>query len=265
MGISTIVTAVFAVCAGLAANNLIMKKEKPYLYSKIGASGLFLVLSLVCWMESGNHLWLGFLPGYVLCAAGDILLPLSGEIRPSAVKTGKSKPSKYKKKTAEPEVPEVQMPPLRNPWFNLGVLVFALAHVVYIWQLGSLMSWEISPIWFVFAAGVTGFTFWTTRSSSYEYQGHGPVCILYSVLIGFFGGMGVDLLIRHITAEAGSVFGSDGCLMLAVGALFFMLSDALLATNYFKKKVWWMLGLAVMLFYYGAMYFLTTFTLYMPV
>lgn len=259
--LSTVVTAVLAVFAGLSANNLTLRKEKAYLYSKIGASTAFLILAAVCSLESGNSLWLGFLPGYILCAAGDILLPLSGEIRPASAEPGKKKPSKYKKKEAAAE-PEYQMPPLRQPWFTAGVAVFAGAHVVYIYQLGKMLQWEISPIWFIMSAAVLVYTIWTVKSSQYDYQGKAPICIAYSVLIGFFGGMGMDLLIRHMTARGEGFLGTEGCLMLAVGAICFMISDALLAMSYFKKKMWWMLGIPVMLFYYGAMYFMTAFTLY---
>ena len=83
--------------------------------------------------------------------------------------------------------------------------------------------------------------------------------IIYSLIVGFLGGMGIELIIGSFTEG----LGSPAYVLMALGMVFFMVSDTILANKYFRKEGKGWFGAAVLIFYYGAMGLLTAFTAFL--
>ena len=71
--------------------------------------------------------------------------------------------------------------------------------------------------------------------------------------------MGIELLVGAVMEG----LGSPAYVLMALGMVFFMASDFILANKYFRKegKSWY--GAAVLVFYYGGMGLLAAFTAFL--
>lgn len=200
--------------------------QKKYTVAKTATSIGFLAIGLISYIISGQDIYLAFLPAYLFCLVGDVLLALCNEIENK----------------------------LKNPQFTLGVVSFAFAHIFIIREFGKILSWKISPFWIVFSAGLLIYTIITVtlKKEKFCYGSNAVPSCIYAAVVGLCGGMGLDI----IWNLGDYLF----CLVLGAGSVFFMISDFILANKYFRisKKAWF--GGAVMIFYYGAMGMLSIFT-----
>ena len=132
---------------------------------------------------------------------------------------------------------------------------FAIAHLFFIWRIQMYMFAQVSIGGIIMSLLLGAYTVWTTKNSAFEYGSNKVPSILYALIVGFLGGMGIELLIGAITEG----LGSPAYVLMALGMVFFMISDTILANKYFRKEARHWYGAAVLIFYYGAMGLLTVF------
>lgn len=201
------------------------KDNKKYLRAKTCASMGFLVLGIYAFQVTGSELYLSFLPAYICCFVGDVLLGIAHE---------------------------------KKQFFLPGMLVFLASHFIYIGLFfgergGAFVGY---PMWIVLSFFVGTLTIISSFFPKWMQYGSKKIpCIIYAYTVGMCGGCGIDLLIEHGLNNAGYV-------MLGIGAFIFMLSDCVLCLKYFKvnKKAWH--PPFVTISYYIALYLISTFYLF---
>ena len=226
-----IMAAVYAAMVYGTIINMYRQKQKSYLIFKTVTSVIFVLMASAAFRISGSELFVAFLPAYVFCLIGDVMLALAHEIDNN----------------------------LKNPQFTLGVGAFAIAHLFFIWKIQTYMFSGVSVGGIIMSLLLGAYTVWTTRSSAFEYGSNKVPSIIYSLIVGFLGGMGIELIIGSFTEG----LGSPAYVLMALGMVFFMVSDTILANKYFKKEGKGWFGAAVLIFYYGAMGLLTAFTAFL--
>ena len=226
-----IMAAVYAAMVYGTIINMYRQKQKNYLIFKTVTSIIFVLMGAAAFRISGSQLFMAFLPAYVFCLIGDILLALAHEIDNN----------------------------LKNPQFTLGVGAFAIAHLFFIWKIQTYMFSGVSVGGIIMSLLLGAYTVWTTRRSAFEYGSNKVPSIIYSLIVGFLGGMGIELIIGSFTEG----LGSPAYVLMALGMVFFMVSDTILANKYFRKEGKGWFGTAVLIFYYGAMGLLTAFTAFL--
>ena len=225
--ILAIMTAVYVAMVYGTIINMYRQKQKSYLAFKTITSIIFVLLGAAAYRISGSEFFAAFLPAYIFCLIGDVLLALAHEIDNN----------------------------LKNPQFTLGVGAFAIAHLFFIWRIQMYMFAQVSIGGIIMSLLLGAYTVWTTKNSAFEYGSNKVPSILYALIVGFLGGMGIELLIGAITEG----LGSPAYVLMALGMVFFMISDTILANKYFRKEARHWYGAAVLIFYYGAMGLLTVF------
>ena len=220
------ISFIYAVLAVAAIVAMYRKKQPAYALLKILASLGFLVIGFLVWQSTGSDLYLAMLPGYILCFLGDVILSVSGEIDND----------------------------LKKIPFTLGVGAFLLAHIFYCYRLTELADFHIS--WPLSISILTlAYTLWSVRSPSFDYGDNRIPSLIYSVFVGAFAGLGINLII---------VSGPDAVTcMIASGSALFAVSDLVLANRYFRKQVPSSFGSISLGTYYTAMYLLSVFHLYL--
>ena len=226
-----IITAVYAVMVYGTLINMYRQKQKSYLIFKTFTSLIFILMAAAAFRISGSEFFAAFLPAYFFCLVGDVMLALAHEIDNK----------------------------LRNPQFTIGVGAFAIAHLFFIWRIQPYMFSGVSIGGIIVSLLMGTYTFLTTRSAAFDYGSNKIPSILYSLIVGFLGGMGIDLLVGAVMEG----LGSPAYVLMALGMVFFMASDFILANKYFRKegKSWY--GAAVLVFYYGGMGLLAAFTAFL--
>ena len=225
--ILAIMTAVYVAMVYGTIINMYRQKQKSYLAFKTITSIIFVLLGAAAYRISGSEFFAAFLPAYIFCLIGDVLLALAHEIDNN----------------------------LKNPQFTLGVGAFAIAHLFFIWRIQMYMFAQVSIGGIIMSLLLGAYTVWTTKNSAFEYGSNKVPSILYALIVGFLGGMGIELLIGALTEG----LGSPAYVLMALGMVFFMISDTILANKYFRKEARHWCGAAVLIFYYGAMGLLTVF------
>ena len=226
-----IMAAVYAAMVYGTIINMYSQKQKSYLIFKTVTSVIFVLMGAAAFRISDSQLFMAFLPAYVFCLIGDILLALAHEIDNN----------------------------LKNPQFTLGVGAFAIAHLFFIWKIQTYMFSGVSVGGIIMSLLLGAYTVWTTRSSAFEYGSNKVPSIIYSLIVGFLGGINIKLIINSFTEG----LGSPAYVLMALGMVFFMVSDTILANKYFRKEGKGWFGTAVLIFYYGAMGLLTAFTAFL--
>ena len=211
----------------LTGSAMYRRHYQSYTIMKTLASTGFLLIGAVTWLTSGQAIYLALLPAYLCCFIGDVLLALSNEIDNE----------------------------LKNPQFTLGVAAFAIAHIFVIIEFDKLLHWQLSLSWVLVPLALFAYTFYTATAAKdrFCYGQNAVPSLVYAVVVGLCGGMGWDLALSHS--------GEPALLLMGLGAVWFMISDFILAHKYFciiKKQ---RTGAGALLFYYGAMGMLSAFPL----
>lgn len=194
--------------------------QRLYVVLKMITSALFLVIGFVAYNLSGCPLYLWLLPAYIFCFGGDLFLAIGHEIDNR----------------------------LKNPQFIIGVFSFVIAQIVFAVGILRMLQWHVSwPLIIPFV--VLGYTIFCTKSKDYEFGINAVPCCIYAFFVGLTGALGIQMLIDH----------PDNIIycMIGVGAVAFLISDAVLSMKLFWKKPTPWAGAGVILFYFGAMWFLT--------
>lgn len=217
-----LISGAYIIMVALTITSMYLRRKKHYILFKGLSSAGFTATAAVSALCHDRSLFI-VMPFFILCFAGDILLALSDEI-------------------------DIR---LRDPQFTSGVAAFAVAHVFLIYEFGRMTCWHISPLWVVFSAGLLLYTIYTLTGHDFDYGGKALPCCVYAFIVGLCGGMGADIIISQHSDING--------LMSGIGAISFMISDFILANKYFRirKKQWY--GVAILLFYYGAVLILALF------
>ena len=118
-----------------------------------------------------------------------------------------------------------------------------------------MLHWQLSLSWVLVPLALFASTFYTATAAKdrFCYGQNAVPSHVYAVVVGLCGGMGWDLALSHS--------GEPALLLMGLGAVWFMISDFILAHKYFciiKKQ---RTGAGALLFYYGAMGMLSAFPL----
>ena len=133
-----IMAAVYAAMVYGTIINMYRQKQKNYLIFKTVTSIIFVLMGAAAFRISGSQLFMAFLPAYVFCLIGDILLALAHEIDNN----------------------------LKNPQFTLGVGAFAIAHLFFIWKIQTYMFSGVSVGGIIMSLLLGAYTVWTSYHSS---------------------------------------------------------------------------------------------------
>lgn len=193
--------------------------HRRYTISKCIASMLFIALSIAAFALSGNPLFFAMAPAYLFCFGGDLFLALGHEIDNK----------------------------LKNPQFIVGVISFSIAQVFICIAYLRIMQWQIG--WPALMGVIVLFaTVFFARSKDYDFGENALPCTIYGFLVGLAAGLGLQMI---ITFPGMLVY-----VLLGVGSILFLISDLCLTMKLFWKKEAGWSGAAVLIFYYGAMWFL---------
>ena len=229
-----IIIVILDFCLGIFVTNRQMYRppKKYYTIFKTVTSFDFMLLGLLIFLYTGSDVYFKFLPGYLFCFLGDFLLAIA------------------KKEDGQ----------LISSRFMAGMGSFSLGHIFYLIQycgiLGDRLAGKGMIIPIMFALFLCVGTMVASRSKYFHYGHKAPYCAAYGAMVGFFGGLGLDMLL-FMSEEAYII-------MLGIGAFLFMCSDSVLALKYFliarheKKKPF---GYIELTLYYIAMGLLVTFPL----
>ena len=211
----------------LTGSAMYRRHYQRYTIMKTLASTGFLLIGAVTWLASGQTIYLALLPAYLCCFIGDVLLALSNEIDDE----------------------------LKNPQFTLGVAAFAIAHFFVIIEFGKLLHWQVGLSWVLVPLALFAYTIYTATAAKdrFCYGQNAVPSFVYALIVGLCGGMGWDLAVSHS--------GEPAMLLMGLGAVWFMISDFILAHKYFCITKKQRTGAGVLLFYYGAMGMLSAFPL----
>ncbi len=198
---------------------MLHEKQKWYCISKALTSAVFVFLAILLYLQKDEMDFRWMLTGLFFCFLGDILLALAHEIDNRMIKK----------------------------WFVPGVFSFMLAHLSFVYGYMQLAGQKFLQL-ILMAALVTLYTFYTTRSHLYDYQGFHRLCIVYSFFVGMFFGSGIGVLYQSWQKNELRFFG--------VGAVLFLISDALLSAKYFMKKTPKFATCAILPIYYAGIYFM---------
>lgn len=194
--------------------------QKQYVIFKMITACLYIALGAIAFNLSGNTAYFWLMPAYILCFAGDLFLALSHEIDNR----------------------------IRNPHFTIGVVSFTLAQVFFSIVFFRMLEWQIS--WtLVIPFAVLGFTIFCIRSTDYDFGVNAVPCAVYSFFVGLTGSFGLQMIITYP--------GDLICTFMGIGAIMFVISDAVLSMKLFRSRYAPWTGALVIFFYFGAMWFLS--------
>ncbi len=212
-----LLTVVFYGMAAAAVYFMYRQRQTAYFISKTVTSGLFVLAAVLAYIDTGNEIFFGILPGLLLCITGDVALAWAHEIDNR----------------------------LRNPQFTIGVAVFLAAHIVFCWEMAKIIGFHFRPTLMI-AAVMAAVTLHNVLSPFYDYGKNRVASVIYSFFIGLLCGMGLNVI---------WIMGTGlGPMLLGIGSCFFLISDYLLSVKYFRKEKPAWTGAAVLASYYTATY-----------
>lgn len=194
------------------------KQQRLYITLKTAISVGAWIIALIGAFYTNNFDSLKFLlPALIMCTFGDVFLALSDEVNIRLI----------------------------EPYFTLGVASFGIAHIIFGAYFLVLCGFQVS--WFLVLSPVTFLMLWGfKRAGVLKCDEYASSTMVYSLLVGAFLGLGINLI---VTGEM-----NEKSIVLCIAAALFWSSDVSLSFRYFTKKFPLTLGIVVLTTYFAAIY-----------
>jgi len=203
------------------------ESNRTYTISKVITCSFYLIIGIASYAYSREPIYFNFIPTYVFFFLGDIFLALC----------------------------HTDDGIIRTKQFLIGLGSFGIGHVLFCFNLATLLNFEVKWYWFLAGTVYLIITLLNRKSPKFKFGKKLPACAAYSYIIGTVLTLGVIYAIKN--------FGDTASMLLGLASIAFFISDTIICFKYFgvEKKKWY--GAVELILYYLAIIIISTFTCFL--